>query len=541
MADNYHTMGSLLDRTADRYPERTAVISGDQRIDYRELRNEVDRLAKAFLSLGVQKGDRVALLMDNRIEFIIVDFALGKIGAVFVPINIRYRLRELDYLLSHCRPSILIMIDRFSHTNYVEMLLQLMPSLKNQHNQASTSTERAFLEHVFCVSADSHPGMKRYEDLFASASEVSSGQLTAAQEQVREDDLAQIIYTSGSTASPKGVMLSHLSVCKNGENYSTVIGITPDDKFWVPTPLFFTMGCDNAVMTAISKGACLILQRHFEPEEALRLIESERCTIMYGNSTIYLALLDHPRLKQFDVSTLKSGVAMGTPQSVKRLIEEMDVNRITTGFGMTETSAICLTTSPDDSTEVRINTNGRPVPDVTVVVKDPVSGALVPEETLGEMRIKGYNIMQGYYNDPERTTAAFDSEGFFCTGDIALIRKDGNIVFRGRYKEMLKTSGINVSPLEVERFLETCPDVKEAQVVGIPDDQKEEVGAAFIKLVPGSTCKPEDIVKYCEGQIASYKVPKYIRFVAEFPLTGTGKVRKNDLRDQIIGELSREA
>ncbi len=539
MTDNYHTLGSLLDRIADRYPDRTAIIAGDRRINYRELRDEVDSLAKAFLSFGVKKGDRVALLMDNRIEFVVIDFALGKIGAVFVPINIRYRIRELDYLLTHCRPSILIMIDSFSHTNYVEMLSQLNPNLKDQGNPP-TSTQGAFPEHIFCVSAEKYAGIGGYEDLRAGASKISSGQLKAAQEQVRENDVAQIIYTSGSTASPKGVMLSHLSVCKNGENYSTVIGITPDDKFWVPTPLFFTMGCDNAVMTAISKGACLVLQRYFEPEEALRLIENERCTIMYGNSTIYLALLDHPRLKRFDVSSLKSGVAMGTPQSVKRLIEEMDVNRITTGFGMTETSAICLTTTPDDPVEVRINTNGRPVPDVTVVVKDAVTGELVPEETLGEMRIKGYNIMRGYYNDPEKTATAFDSEGFFCTGDIALIRKDGNIVFKGRYKEMLKTSGINVSPLEVERFLETHPDVKEAQVVGIPDEQKDEVGAAFIKLVPGATCKPEEILKYCEGQIASYKVPKYIRFVAEFPLTGTGKVRKKDLRDRILSELSRE-
>jgi fatty-acyl-CoA synthase len=543
MSDNYFTLGSLLDRIADKYPKNLAVVSGEKRISYCELQAEVNKLGRALLSLGVQKGERVSLLMDNRPEFIIVDFAVAKIGAVLVPINIRYRLRELSYQLGHCKPSVLIMIDRYSKTDYVDMLYKLWPDLKDQKEDVLKLNEAPFIKHIFCLAERKFPGIKRYADLFdrARTGQSSPDKLELSQKQMRCNDLAQIIYTSGSTAAPKGVMLSHLSICKNAENYSTRIGITKEDKFWVPIPLFFTMGCDNAVMTAISKGACLVLQRRFEPVKALKLIEKERCTVMYANSTIYLSIADHPYLKQADVFSLKKGVAMGSPQSVKRLVEEMGMTKITTGYGLTETSAMCLTTSPKDSLEVRINTNGIPLPDVTVVVKDPSIGSLVPEETEGEIRIKGYNIMQGYYDDPEKTSAAFDDEGFFCTGDIGLIRKDGNIVFKGRYKEMLKTSGINVSPLEVEMFLETHPDIIEAHVVGIPDELKDEVGVAFIRVSPGKTCKEEDIKDYCDGRIASYKIPKYFRFVSEFPLTGTNKVKKSELRDRILREISRKS
>lgn len=538
MNKNFYTISCLLDRVADQYPKNPAIISHGKKINYNELRESVNKFAAGLLAFGVKKGDRVALLMDNRPEWLVVDFAVMNIGAVLVPINIRYRSHELDYLLKNCRPSILILIDSFLNTNFIEMIYGLPPEGFKKSEGRFSLEKFPFLKYVFCLSEEDYPGIRKFEDIFEQGAKVTLDKVNSAKEDVNENDLAQIIYTSGSTAAPKGAMLTQHNLCKHGEAISDRMHVTHEDRFWIPIPLSFSFSSANAIMNALSKGACLVLQPIFEPGEALKLISTERCTVMYANPTIYLPMTDHPILKEIDISCLKKGIAMGTPQNIIKLVEDMGVDQICTGYGMTETTAISAMSDPLEPLDLRTTTNGRPFPGVSIVIKDPDSEKIVPTGEDGEFRVKGYNVMKGYLDDPEKTAGAFDEDGYLRTGDIGMIREDGYVVFKGRYKDMLKTSGINVSTLEVEAFLETHPEVQVAHVVGIPDELKEEVGAAYIRLSPESTCSEKDILNFCKGKIASYKIPKYVRFATEFPLTSSGKVKKAEIRKKAIEELS---
>ena len=541
MKNDSVTVGYLLDKNAELYPQDLAVVCDDSRITYRELRDRADRVARGLLALDLKKGDRVALLMDNRPEWIVVCLAVARIGAVLVPINIRYRLHELDYLLGHAKPSVLIMIDRFSTANFTELLFELCPGLKNQGGGKLSPEKFKSLQYILSLSDRENPGVIRFEEIFKLAEQVPAGNLISTHQKVTPQDILYILYTSGTTADPKGAVLTHRNVCQNGENIAARMHATHEDKFWIPVPLFFSFGCANALTTALTKGACLVLQPFFEPGEALNLLERERCTIMYANPSIYLPMLDHPSLKTVDLSSLRTGIAMGTAQNLRKLVEEMKVSQINSGYGLTETSAICSMSDSDDPLDRRIHTSGRPFPGVEIVIKEPGTEKRVAPGGEGEIRVKGYNVTQGYYDDPEKTAGSFDPEGFLRTGDIGLITPEGYLQFKGRFKDMLKTSGINVSALEVESFLGSYPGVQEVQVVGIPDEIKEEVGAAFVKVSPGSKVSGDDLIRYCKKNIASYKIPKYFRFVEEFPRTGSGKVKKSELRDRFLLDIKEKS
>jgi fatty-acyl-CoA synthase len=546
MDNQIDTLGDLIDRNAGRRPQGAAVVSGGKKLTFEELKTDADRMARAFLALGVKKGDRIALLMDNRPEWLAIDFGLAKIGAVLVPINIRYRQYELNFLLNHAKPSILIMIDSFAGTDFIEMMLEICPELKasRKENRNKNRAEKLHLakfpslEDIFCLSDGPRGGFRAFEALTERSNETRPEDVVSAQRRVAAEDIAQILYTSGTTAFPKGVILSHANLCRNGKNIADRLRIVDTDKFWLPIPFFFSFGCANAVMTAYSAGACLVLQQYFDPGEALRLIERERCTVMYAMPTMFLPMLEDPDLEQADISSLRTGMVIGSPDQIGRVIDRMGVTDLNTGYGMTETTAVCCLTSPDDSRTIRTTTVGKPFPGGSIKIKDPVSGRPVPDGQEGEIRVKGYNVTWGYYEDPVKTAESFDDENFLKTGDIGVLTSGGNFQFKGRYKDMLKTSGINVSTLEVEGFLETHPDVKEAHVVGVPDPIKQEVGAAFIRLSQNSTCSSQDVLEYCRGKIASFKIPKYIEFQSEFPLTGSGKVKKYVLKEQMIKKLN---
>lgn len=530
-----YTFGSLLDRNAESYPTNLAISGQGKRINYADFRDMADSLAAGLLDYGLEKGDRVALLMDNRPEWLIVQFAVTRAGGILVPINIRYRSHELNHVLSNSKPSFLILIDRFLTTSFVDILFNSEPGDGNNFFDKFTSIKR-----VFCLGEREYSWAEPFQSLLDRGSKISSNKLGAAFNKVDENDVAQIIYTSGSTAAPKGAMLTHHSLCKHAEAISKRMRIQSEDRFWLTIPLSFSFACANAIMNAVASGASLILQQVFDPGDALRLIESERCTVMYGNPTIYLPMASHRMLKDVDISCLKKGIAMGTPQNIKILIHEMGVEHICTAYGMTETTAISTLSDPLDSIDVRTNANGYPFPEVTIVVKNPDTGYQVEAGQLGELRVKGYNLMKGYWDDPIKTSEAFDEEGYLKTGDMGIIRDDGYTVFKGRYKDMLKTSGINVSTLEVESFLETHPEVQVAYVIGLPDELKEEVGAAYIKLVENSKLSEKDILDFCKGNIASYKIPKHVKFVSDFPLTSSGKVKKLDLREMAIHEFKKD-
>ncbi len=502
------TVGDLLDRNAERAQDKQAVICGKARITYGELKVKVDLVARGLLATGVKKGDHIALLMDNRPEWLLICLAAAKLGAVLVPINIRYRLHELAYLLTHARPSVLILIDRFHQADFIEMLFGLDPILRSSPRDSVKSEKFKSLRQIFCLSERDYPGMKRWEEILERARDAPSADLSDAQKRVTPENLLYILYTSGTTAMPKGAMLAHSSLCKHGENIAARMHATSQDRFWIPIPLFFSFACANALMTCLNVGATLVLQPFFDPEDALTLIEREKCTILYANPSIYLPLLDHPKRKTFDLSSLRSGIAMGTARNLRRVVEDLGVTQINSGYGLTETSAICTMTDCQDPLEFRIQTFGRPFPGVEVVIKDPDTEKRLPPLAEGEIRVKGYNVTRGYYDDPEKTAASFDGEGFFRTGDIGSLTQEGYLQFMGRYKDMLKTSGINVSAVEVESFLETYPGVQEVQLCGIPDAVKDEVGVAFVKLSPGAAVKEEELFLHCKQNIASYKIPK---------------------------------
>ena len=538
MGSQFDTLGKTLEKNAAQYGNSLALVSEKTKMTYGDLNHQVDQVARGFLALGIKKGDRVALLMDNRPEWLIVDFALAKVGAILVPINIRYRQYELDYILNHSKPTILILVDQFVKTDFTEMFYDLCPELKNQKKESLALKKFPWLKFIFCLSDQDYAGMYAYEEIIKRGKEVPKDSVALAQKNISTKDLAHILYTSGTTASPKGVMLTHSNLRGNGENIAKRMHLTQNDRLWIPIPLFFSFACANAVQNAITKGACLVLQRYFDPEQALKLIEEERCTIMYAVPAIYLPMLDHPYLKEADISSLKGGGAMGTSQNIRRIVEEMGVTELTNGYGMTETTAICCMTDASEPLEIRMNTNGKPFPGGKIVIKDPETEKIVLGGKEGEIRVKGYNVTQGYYNDPDKISETFDKEGFLRTGDIGVITEDGYLQFKGRYKDVLKTSGINVSTLEVEMFLETHPEVKEAHVVGVPDKVKEEVGVAFVRLAEGSKCNEEDILKHCAGKIASFKIPRHVMIISEFPLTGSGKVKKYELRERAIKDLT---
>lgn len=537
MDDDLITVGYLLDKNAAFYPQDLAIVCGSSRVTYQELKDKVDRVARGLLALGLKKGDRLALLMDNRPEWLMVGLAAAKIGAILVPINIRYRLHELEYLLVHAKPSLLIMIDRFSTANFAEMLLELCPELKNQRGGKVSLKKFKSLQYILSLSDRENPGTIRFDEVYGLAEQVPMADLAYAQQKITPDDIVYILYTSGTTAAPKGAILTHRNVCKNGENIAKRMHTVQEDKFWIPVPLFFSFGCANALMTALTKGSCLVLQPFFEPGEALHLLAKEACTVMYANPSIYLPMLDHPSRKTVNLSSLRTGIAMGSAQNLQRLTAEMGVSQINSGYGLTETSAICSMSDSEDPLDLRIHTSGRPLPGVAIVIKDPDGEKQLPAGVEGEIRVKGYNVTQGYYEDPEKTAASFDADGFLRTGDIGLLTQEGYLLFKGRFKDMLKTSGINVSAMEVESFLDSYPGVQEVQLVGIPDEIKEEVGAAFIKVSPGARVAKEDLIQYCKKNIASYKIPKYFRFVDDFPRTGSGKVKKTELRDRFLRDF----
>lgn len=537
MENQRDTTGKLLERNAELYPQCPAVVSGEKRITYAELNAEANRLARGFLALKIGKGDRVALLMDNRPEWLSMAFAVGKIGAILVPINIRYRSHELNYILNHCSPKILVMIDSFFNADFVEIMYGLCPELKNSEKDKLSLKKFPSIKQIFCFSEEEFPGLSNYAELTGRAEEVNQENVTAAESQVSPHDSAYILYTSGTTSFPKGVVLTHANVCKNGKNVAIRMQASSNDRCWVPIPLFFSFGCANALMTVFAAGACMVLQGVFDPAEALKLIEREKCTVMYAMPTMYLPMIEHPDLEVVDISSLRTGCIIGSTDNIRSVIKKMGVSKINNGYGMTETSAVCCMTNVNDSEDVRINSIGKPFPGGSIVIKDPDTSKRVESGQEGEICVKGYNVTSKYYNDPEKTLAAFDDEGFLKTGDIGLIDINGCLRFRGRYKDMLKTSGINVSTLEVEVFLETHPDVKEAQIVGIPDKVKQEIGVGFVRLSQGSRCSAEDIIDHCKGSIASYKIPKYIRFISEFPLTGSGKVKKYLLREEAMKDL----
>ena len=525
------TLPDLLDEMAGRYPDREAVVGSTGRLTYAAWRGRVRELARGLHRLGVQRGDKVALLMPNRTEWLVIDFAVALLGATLVPISTWSRPRELEYVLNHCDASTLITVDRFLGQNYLAILGEMGPGssrLPHLHRLVALGGERRF-------------GVTRFEDLAELGREVSDEEIDACQRAVTPDDIPYILYTSGTTSTPKGVQLQHRGLIENMWNIGERQHLGAQDRMWMGISLFWGFGCENALLAVMTHGGCVVLQEQFEAREALALIERERCSVYYGTPNMALALWEHPDRARRDLTSLRTGAAIGSAQAMQ-MVMELGAREICNVYGLTECYGNCTVTDAHDSSDVRLHTVGRPLPGMDVRVVDPETRRPLRPGEVGEIVIRGY-MMPGYYKDPDKNAAAFDTEGFFRSGDFGTFDEDGRLRFRGRMKEMVKTGGINVAPLEVEEVLLGHPAVEQAYVVGLPDARREEILAAVVVTREGGEVTAEGLRAFCRERLAAFKVPHVFRFAkrAELPVTATGKVQKVKLQESLAAERKARA
>ncbi|MBI3514766.1 MAG: AMP-binding protein [Proteobacteria bacterium] len=518
------TIPGLLDEMAARHPDREALIGGDQRYTYAALRAAVRRLAKGLYAHGVRPGDKVGILMGNRPEWVIADLAITMLGGVMVGINTWATAAELEYLLGHSDTTLLITVDRYLRYDYPALLDQIVPRAERLPK----------LARIVCLGTAGRPDYLDYAALRDGGADVPDATIDAVQRDVAPDDVAYLLYTSGSTSRPKGVQLQHYALIENMWAIGERMHLSGDDRLWLAVSMFWGFACENALFAAMTHGGTVVLQEHFDAGEALALIARERCSVLYGTPNMVQALSEHPARARHDITSLRRGGTLGTPEQIRRAIAL--VPEICHVYGLTETYGSCTVTDAHDPPERRAHGMGPALPGVDIRIADPETGAALPAGTVGEIRVKGY-VTCGYYKDPERTAASFDRDGYFLTGDLGLLDDVGALRFRGRIKEMVKTGGINVAPIEVEETLSAHPAVRLAFVVGVPDPVRDEVLGAVIVLMRPDAATAIELLAHCRSALAAYKVPRLIRFVAEaeLPLTVTGKVQKNRLAELFGG------
>jgi fatty-acyl-CoA synthase len=524
------TIGQCLDRITAAFGDREALVSCQQnvRYTYRELHAEAERIASGLLALGVAHGDRVGIWSPNRAEWVVMQHAAAKAGAVLVNINPAYRVRELEYALVQSGVSVLIAARGFRNTDYTAMLAELVPE-----RLPSLRTLVYFGHRV--------PGTMTWQELRSLGDTVAISRLREREAGLQFDDPANIQYTSGTTGSPKGATLSHHNILNNGFFVGERLRYTPQDRICMPVPLYHCFGCVLGSLAALTHGSALVLPAEsFDAEACLRAAHEERCTSMYGVPTMFIAQLDHPGCSGDRLESLRTGIMAGSPcpvEVMRQVIDRMHMPEVTIAYGMTETSPVSFQSVVDDPLEARVSTIGRIHPHLECKIVDPQTGATVPRGERGELCTRGYAVMLGYWNDPGATVAAIDAARWMHTGDLAVMRDDGYVNIVGRLKDMIIRGGENIYPREIEEFLHAHPHISEVQVVGVPDAKYGEEVCAWIRLREGRSLTPDEVRDYCRGQIATYKIPRHIRFTTEFPMTVTGKVQKFRIREQMIEEL----
>ncbi len=517
------TIGENLKRTVDRVGNRDALVSVAQgyRATYKELWDATTGLAKALLARGVAKGDRIGIWSPNRFEWVLVQYATARIGAVLVNVNPAYKTQELHHALNQSGLGLLLLSRGFRQTSYEDMVREVRP-------ECPTLGDTVVLDD-------------QWEALLAEGTEIGDDQLAAREATLGFDDPINIQYTSGTTGSPKGATLSHHNILNNGFFCGEVLGYSEVDRVCVPVPFYHCFGMVIGNLAATTHGACVVTPGEaFDPGATLAAVEAERCTALYGVPTMFIAQLDHARFEQTDFSSLRTGVMAGSPcpiEVMKQVRERMHIPEITICYGMTETSPVSTQTRVDDPVEKRVGTVGPVHPHVEVQVVDPDSGRLLPRGERGELCTRGYSVMLGYWDDKEATAAAIDQGGWMHTGDLATMDDDGYLNIVGRIKDMIIRGGENISPREVEEFLYTHPDVADAQVIGVPSARYGEEVMAWVKPRPDASVDDETLVAFCRGAIATFKIPRYWKIVDAFPMTVTGKVQKYRMREMAAAEL----
>jgi fatty-acyl-CoA synthase len=533
---------------ASRYPHRPAFSFEGREATFRAADAQVDEVARSLLALGVRRGDRVAVLCGNRPEWLLVAFGAARIGATLAPLNTWYLADELRYQLAHSEASVLFTVDRLRNHNYAERLTTFIPELDRPAPAAAadglpaiSSPAVPHLRHVVQIAGSPLRGAASWAAFLRLGDRVSPRELAAAEAAVRPDDIMYILYTSGSTAAPKAVMLHHGDAIVNDFEIGERQHVDFNDRIWVVTPMFYAFAAVNSIPNAWSHGACLVLQETFSAEESLEVVQRERATVYYGQPHITRALLDHPGFRDYDLSSLQKGVVGRTVDERRLTMVDLGVTRCCSMYGLTEVYGHCAVTDADDPLAVKLETQGRPLPDWTFKVVEPGTTRELPAGEAGELRVRG-RLFSGYYKAPELTAASFDEDGFYLTGDLVTMRPDGRMVFQSRLKEIIKVGGINVAPVEIEDLLSSHPDIAQAHVIGLPDRDRGEVVAAFVEP-NGSDLTEEDVRSFVRERASRFKVPSHVFFRTEeqLPRLQTGKVPKPRLVEEALRELGADA
>ncbi|MBW1785544.1 MAG: AMP-binding protein [Deltaproteobacteria bacterium] len=530
------TIGSLPDEAVGKFGNREALFFKGRRWDFAQIAGDVNRAAKGLISLGIQPGEKVGLWVPNRPEFIHLFFSLAKTGAVVVPINTFFRSSDAAYVLKQANCSTLITVDRSGPIDYFDMVNEMIHTIGRNGGKEISDPDFPNLTRVIVVSDDEFEGTYSWPAVLSQGAEISDDALRRRSEAVDPDETVFIMYTSGTTGFPKGVMHCH-NVIRNITDRASRMGITQLDVILMFLPLFHTFGLHEGPLMSMLTGAREVLTERFDPKECLALIEQERVTSISGFDTHLKDLLAHLDESPKDVSSLRTGLAaagMSSSTPIARKVNEVLCSGMLSAYGMSEIGVGACLSFLTSTKEQRCEASGFPSPGYEIKVIDPANGAEQPTGTPGEIFVRGYMVMQGYYNMPEDTMQAIDNEGWLHTGDMGIMREDGHLRFMGRIKEMLKTGGENVDPMEVEGYLLNHPAIRQVAIVGYPDERLSEVGVAFIQPEPGQLITEADVTRYCKGKIASFKIPRHVIFVQDYPMTGSGKIQKVKLKEQAL-------
>lgn len=537
------TVGAWFDRIAAQYPDNEAVVSCHQglRFSYRQLQSQCDALASGLLTIGLQPHDRLGIWLNNSAEWLMIQLAAAKIGVVLVNLNPAYKSSELEYALRKSGCKALITMTRFKTTDYMELLRDVLPELDQATPGALHAKRLPDLRAVVQLSLADVAGCLRFVDLLAKGNALDPA-VSAIGESLAATDVMNIQFTSGTTGLPKGASLTHRGVLNNGYFLGQAIKLTAQDRLCIPVPLFHCFGMVVGNLAALSHGATIVYPNDsFDPVAVLQAVQDERCTALHGVPTMFITELDHPRFHEFDLSTLRTGIMAGTAcpiEVMKRVERDMHMREVTIAYGMTETSPASYQSTTDTPLEKRVSTIGRVHPHLEAKIIDPVTGSIVPLGTVGELCVRGYSLMQGYWDEPEKTAEAIDAEGWIHSGDLATMDAEGYVSITGRIKDMVIRGGENISPREIEEFLYSHPGIQDAQVIGVPDRVYGEELCVWIVARAGTTLREEDVRQFCEGKIARYKIPRYIRFVEGYPMTLSGKVQKYRMREMMSEEIN---
>ncbi|MFC4308580.1 AMP-binding protein [Steroidobacter flavus] len=538
----YKTVGAVLADAARRWGDRPALIVRHQNIrwTYRELNEAAERFAAGLLKLGLQPGDRVGIWSPNRYEWVLAQFATAKAGLILVNVNPAYRITELEFALNKVGCRALILAPNFKSSDYVGMLKQLAPELTTSAVGRLEAARLPTLRTVILTDDARVPGFMPFRVVETLGTEVERGRLNELRSLLQPEDPINIQFTSGTTGLPKGATLSHHNIVNNGYFVASHMAFSHEDSLCIPVPLYHCFGMVMGVLGCVTHGAAMVFPSEaFEPGAVLEAVAAEKCTGLYGVPTMFIAELDHPQFRNYDLSSLRTGVMAGAPcpvEVMKRVIADMHMREVTIAYGMTETSPVSFQSRNDDSIERRVSTVGRIHPHLEVKIVD-TEGRVVPRGERGELLTRGYSVMTGYWDDAEKTRQAVDEQGWMHTGDLAVIDAEGYCNIAGRVKDLIIRGGENISPREVEEFLYRHPQIQDVQVFGIPDSRYGEVVCAWIKLKGVEPCDADAIRLFCRDQIAHFKVPTHVRFVEQFPMTVTGKIQKFIMREQMIAEL----